>query len=95
LSKKAQWHTEEGLTAYSCGRSFGFGLLSTKANRTEFPLLINMTNVPNTGTANQPALVVKARGLWALGHDPLPGFGCVTRIPLRSRLSHRQRRIPP
>ena len=57
----AQWHTEEGLTAYSCGRSFGFGLPRTKANRTEFPLLINVTNIPNASTANQPAFLVKAQ----------------------------------
>jgi hypothetical protein len=34
---------------------------ATKANRTEFPLLINVTNIPNASTANQPAFLVKAQ----------------------------------
>ena len=46
LSSMTQWHNEEGLTAYSCGRSFGIGLPSTRTSRTEFPLSINAINVP-------------------------------------------------
>src|SRR3984893_12662774 len=34
---------------------------TNEANRTEFPLLIDATNIPNANTANQPAFVVKAR----------------------------------
>jgi beta-glucanase (GH16 family) len=34
---------------------------TNEADRTEFPLLINVTNIPNASTANQPAFVVKAR----------------------------------
>jgi hypothetical protein len=60
LFKQPQWHTEEGLTAYSCGRSSGFGCPYDQANRTEFPLLINLTSIPNANTRNQAAFIVKA-----------------------------------
>jgi hypothetical protein len=41
----AQWRFEEGLTAYSCGRSFGFGSHLT-LSRTKFPLPIEMVGTP-------------------------------------------------
>jgi hypothetical protein len=34
---------------------------TNEANRTEFPLPINVTNIPNASTANQPGFLVKAR----------------------------------
>src|SRR5580704_17425369 len=52
--EKAQWHTEEGLTAHSCWRSFGFGRLSRQANRTEFPCRSKRS------AAQTPALETKA-----------------------------------
>jgi hypothetical protein len=34
--------------------------LHDQANRTEFPLLIDLTSIPNANTRNQAAFIVKA-----------------------------------
>jgi hypothetical protein len=46
VSKKAQWPTEKGLTAYSCGRSFGLACRKRRANITEFPLPADQNRHP-------------------------------------------------
>ena len=47
---EAQWHFREGLTAYSCGRSFGFGPLSINNGPHRIPIcLVDVTAKPEPG----------------------------------------------
>jgi len=52
LSKKPSGLPKKDSPLTVAGAAYGFGLPHAKADRTEFPLPINVINIPNRSTAN-------------------------------------------
>jgi hypothetical protein len=68
LIHKAQWQLEKGLTADSCGSSFGFGLSSEHDKPHRIPSwLVNATSTPELDHRNPARAFCQWRKLYFVG----------------------------